>query len=206
MYSQVHLIFSRSNSAIFISMGIIDNLLPFLTSSKSFSLNKVFNSSRLKNLAALKRYRLQGVEISDKHIECILRQMLRKVEVTESGDSDFIIGDQVEFSEVVKVNKKLLAEGSTPAKFNRLLLGITKASLATESFISAASFQETTRVLTEAAVTGKVDKLRGLKENVVIGRLVPSGTGYNVDTKEEIDVADLESEISEAMNSEEDSS
>ena len=151
-------------------------------------------------------YRLQGVEISDKHIECILRQMLRKVEVTESGDSDFIIGDQVEFSEVVKVNKKLLAEGSTPAKFNRLLLGITKASLATESFISAASFQETTRVLTEAAVTGKVDKLRGLKENVVIGRLVPSGTGYNVDTKEEIDVADLESEISEAMNSEEDSS
>ena len=151
-------------------------------------------------------YRLQGVEISDKHIECILRQMLRKVEVTESGDSDFIIGDQVEFSEVVKVNKKLLAEGSIPAKFNRLLLGITKASLATESFISAASFQETTRVLTEAAVTGKVDKLRGLKENVVIGRLVPSGTGYNVDTKEEIDVADLESEISEAMNSEEDSS
>ena len=151
-------------------------------------------------------YRLQGVEISDKHIECILRQMLRKVEVTESGDSDFIIGDQVEFSEVVKVNKKLLAEGSTPAKFNRLLLGITKASLATESFISAASFQETTRVLTEAAVTGKVDKLRGLKENVVIGRLVPSGTGYNVDSKEEIDVADLESEISEAMNSEEDSS
>ena len=151
-------------------------------------------------------YRLQGVEISDKHIECILRQMLRKVEVTESGDSDLIIGDQVEFSEVVKVNKKLLAEGSAPAKFNRLLLGITKASLATESFISAASFQETTRVLTEAAVTGKVDKLRGLKENVVIGRLVPSGTGYNVDTKEEIDVADLESEISEAMNSEEDSS
>ena len=134
-------------------------------------------------------YRLQGVEISDKHIECILRQMLRKVEVTESGDSDFIIGDQVEFSEVVKVNKKLLAEGSTPAKFNRLLLGITKASLATESFISAASFQETTRVLTEAAVTGKVDKLRGLKENVVIGRLVPSGTGYNVDTKEEIAVS-----------------
>ena len=131
--------------------------------------------------------------------------MLRKVEVTESGDSDFIIGDQVEFSDVVKVNKKLLAEGSTPAKFNRLLLGITKASLATESFISAASFQETTRVLTEAAVTGKVDKLSGLKENVVIGRLVPSGTGYNVDTKEEIDVADLESEISEAMNSEEDS-
>ena len=148
-------------------------------------------------------YRLQGVEISDKHIECILRQMLRKAEITESGDSDFIIGDQVEFSEVVNINKKLLAEGSVPAKFNRLLLGITKASLATESFISAASFQETTRVLTEAAVTGKVDKLRGLKENVVIGRLVPSGTGYNSDKKEELNVAELESEILDAMNSEE---
>ena len=148
-------------------------------------------------------YRLQGVEISDKHIECILRQMLRKAEITESGDSDFIIGDQVEFSQVVNINKKLLAEGSVPAKFNRLLLGITKASLATESFISAASFQETTRVLTEAAVTGKVDKLRGLKENVVIGRLVPSGTGYNSDKKEELNVADLESEILDAMNSNE---
>ena len=148
-------------------------------------------------------YRLQGVEISDKHIECILRQMLRKAEITESGDSDFIIGDQVEFSEVVNINKKLIAEGSVPAQFNRLLLGITKASLATESFISAASFQETTRGLTEAAVTGKVDKLRGLKENVVIGRLVPSGTGYNSDKKEELDVAELESEILDAMNSDE---
>ena len=147
-------------------------------------------------------YRLQGVEISDKHIECILRQMLRKAEITEAGDSDFIIGDQVEYSEVVNINKKLLSEGSVPAQFNRLLLGITKASLATESFISAASFQETTRVLTEAAVTGKVDKLRGLKENVVIGRLVPSGTGYNLSKKDEIDVAELESEILDAMNSE----
>ena len=150
-------------------------------------------------------YRLQGVEISDKHIECILRQMLRKAEITEAGDSDFIIGDQVEYSEVVNINKKLLSEGSVPAQFNRLLLGITKASLATESFISAASFQETTRVLTEAAVTGKVDKLRGLKENVVIGRLVPSGTGYNLNKKDEIDVAELESEILDAMNSEDES-
>jgi DNA-directed RNA polymerase subunit beta' len=150
-------------------------------------------------------YRLQGVEISDKHIECILRQMLRKAEITEAGDSDFIIGDQVEYSEVVNINKKLISEGSVPAQFNRLLLGITKASLATESFISAASFQETTRVLTEAAVTGKVDKLRGLKENVVIGRLVPSGTGYNLDKKDEIDVAELESEILDAMNSEDES-
>ena len=128
--------------------------------------------------------------------------MLRKAEITEAGDSDFIIGDQVEYSEVVNINKKLLSEGSVPAQFNRLLLGITKASLATESFISAASFQETTRVLTEAAVTGKVDKLRGLKENVVIGRLVPSGTGYNLNKKDEIDVAELESEILDAMNSE----
>ena len=150
-------------------------------------------------------YRLQGVEISDKHIECILRQMLRKAEITEAGDSDFIIGDQVEYSEVVNINKKLLSEGSVPAQFNRLLLGITKASLATESFISAASFQETTRVLTEAAVTGKVDKLRGLKENVVIGMLVTSGTGYNLNKKHEIDVADLESEILDAMNSEDES-
>ena len=131
--------------------------------------------------------------------------MLRKAEITEAGDSDFIIGDQVEYSEVVNINKKLLSEGSVPAQFNRLLLGITKASLATESFISAASFQETTRVLTEAAVTGKVDKLRGLKENVVIGRLVPSGTGYNLNKKDEIDVAELESEILDAMNSEDES-
>ena len=94
--------------------------------------------------------------------------MLRKVEITAAGDSEFIIGDQVEYSEVVNVNKKLINEGSIPAEFNRMLLGITKASLATESFISAASFQETTRVLTEAAVTGKVDKLRGLKENVCL--------------------------------------
>ena len=132
-------------------------------------------------------------------------QMLRKAEITEAGDSDFIIGDQVEYSEVVNINKKLISEGSVPAQFNRLLLGITKASLATESFISAASFQETTRVLTEAAVTGKVDKLRGLKENVVIGRLVPSGTGYNLNKKDEIDVAELESEILDAMNSEDES-
>ena len=147
-------------------------------------------------------YRLQGVEISDKHIECILRQMLKKVEITSAGDSEFIIGDQVEFSEVVNVNKKLKNEGSIPAEFNRMLLGITKASLATESFISAASFQETTRVLTEAAVTGKVDKLRGLKENVVIGRLVPSGTGYNVREEEaEVSLSDLESEMAEALDS-----
>lgn len=123
-------------------------------------------------------YRLQGVKINDKHIEVIVRQMLRKVEVTDSGDSRFIKGEQVEYSRVLVSNEMLEKAGKIPAKFDRLLLGITKASLATESFISAASFQETTRVLTEAAVTGKMDDLRGLKENVVVGRLIPAGTGY----------------------------
>ncbi|MCW4151317.1 MULTISPECIES: DNA-directed RNA polymerase subunit beta' [Halomonadaceae] len=122
-------------------------------------------------------YRLQGVGIDDKHIEVIVRQMLRKVEITDSGDSDFITGDQAELVRVLEQNAVLEKEGKFPAKYQRLLLGITKASLATESFISAASFQETTRVLTEAAVTGKRDYLRGLKENVVVGRLIPAGTG-----------------------------
>ncbi|MBV1790773.1 DNA-directed RNA polymerase subunit beta' [Marinobacterium sp. D7] len=122
-------------------------------------------------------YRLQGVGINDKHIEVIVRQMLRKVEITEGGDSSFIPGEQVEYAAVVAENEALEAEGKIPAKFERILLGITKASLATESFISAASFQETTRVLTEGAVTGKKDYLRGLKENVVVGRLIPAGTG-----------------------------
>ncbi len=122
-------------------------------------------------------YRLQGVTINDKHIETIVRQMLRKVEITESGDSNLIRGEQLEFNSVREINLELDSEGKEPAKFQRLLLGITKASLATESFISAASFQETTRVLTEASVTGKLDHLRGLKENVVVGRLIPAGTG-----------------------------
>ncbi|MBT2785832.1 MULTISPECIES: DNA-directed RNA polymerase subunit beta' [unclassified Halomonas] len=122
-------------------------------------------------------YRLQGVGINDKHIEVIVRQMLRKVEITDSGDSDFITGDQAELVRVLEQNDRLEKEKKFPAKYQRMLLGITKASLATESFISAASFQETTRVLTEAAVTGKRDYLRGLKENVVVGRLIPAGTG-----------------------------
>tara|TARA_B100001113_G_scaffold15155_1_gene11567 strand:+ start:5373 stop:9545 length:4173 start_codon:yes stop_codon:yes gene_type:complete len=144
-------------------------------------------------------YRLQGVEISDKHIECILRQMLRKVEITESGDTDLIIGDQLELSEVLQQNKKISSDGRIPAKFKRLLLGITKASLATESFVSAASFQETTRVLTEASVTGKIDKLRGLKENVVIGKLIPAGTGYGASQGQADLVSDIESELSEVI-------
>ncbi len=122
-------------------------------------------------------YRLQGVAINDKHIEVIVRQMLRKAEILDAGDSDFIPGDQVEYQAIVEANKRLEAEGKIPCKYERVLLGITKASLATESFISAASFQETTRVLTEGAVTGKQDFLRGLKENVVVGRLIPAGTG-----------------------------
>ena len=122
-------------------------------------------------------YRLQGVSINDKHIETILRQMLRKALILDGGDTRFIQGDQVSYAELVDENNKAEAEGKTPAEYERVLLGITKASLATDSFISAASFQETTRVLTEAAVTGKKDHLRGLKENVVVGRLIPAGTG-----------------------------
>ncbi len=122
-------------------------------------------------------YRLQGVKINDKHIEVIVRQMLRRVVVENAGDSTYINGEQVERSEMLNTNDALRAEGKIPATFTNLLLGITKASLSTDSFISAASFQETTRVLTEAAIMGKRDSLRGLKENVIVGRLIPAGTG-----------------------------
>ena len=122
-------------------------------------------------------YRLQGVKINDKHIEVIVRQMLRRVVVEASGDSNYIVGEQVERSEILNTNDALQAEGKIPATYTNLLLGITKASLSTDSFISAASFQETTRVLTEAAIMGKRDELRGLKENVIVGRLIPAGTG-----------------------------
>ena len=122
-------------------------------------------------------YRLQGVKINDKHIEVITRQMLRKVEITDAGNSKFLAGEQVEKQRVLEENAKLAARNELPARFDPVLLGITKASLATESFISAASFQETTRVLTEAAVRGTRDSLRGLKENVIVGRLIPAGTG-----------------------------
>jgi DNA-directed RNA polymerase subunit beta' len=149
---------------------------------------------RLKGIAELAKYivneiqdvyRLQGVKINDKHCEVIVRQMLRKATITASGDSSLIKGEQVEFTAVLEENERLMAEGNIPASYERDLLGITKASLATESFISAASFQETTRVLTEAAVTGKRDNLRGLKENVVVGRLIPAGTGlaYHAERK-----------------------
>jgi DNA-directed RNA polymerase subunit beta' len=123
-------------------------------------------------------YRLQGVKINDKHIEVIIRQMLRKFLILEPGDTRFLKGEQVEEGVLKDENERVIAAGKMPARFEQLLLGITKASLATESFISAASFMETTRVLTEAAVTGKVDELRGLKENVIVGRLIPAGTGF----------------------------
>jgi DNA-directed RNA polymerase subunit beta' len=122
-------------------------------------------------------YRLQGVAINDKHIEVIVRQMLQKVEITDSGETDLIQGEQIDKIEFDEVNARMAAEGKKPATAHPVLLGITKASLQTRSFISAASFQETTRVLTEAAVNGKADTLDGLKENVIVGRLIPAGTG-----------------------------
>ena len=122
-------------------------------------------------------YRLQGVDINDKHIEVIVRQMLKKVRVEEKGDSEFLPGTMVDVLEFEDVNKQLEAEGKEPAAGEQIMLGITKASLATDSFLSAASFQETTKVLTEAAIKGKVDHLKGLKENVIIGKHIPAGTG-----------------------------
>jgi len=128
-------------------------------------------------------YRLQGVKIHDKHIEMIVRQMLRKVEIVDPGDSDLIQGQQAMWSDVMAANEKIAAQGGLLVKYNHLLLGITKASLATDSFVSAASFQETTRVLTAASVAGKRDELRGLKENVMVGRLIPAGTGFSYHTE-----------------------
>lgn len=122
-------------------------------------------------------YRLQGVEISDKHIEVLVRQMLKKVRVEDNGDTDLLPGTLVDNLELEDINEKMMAEGKKPAEGKQIMLGITKASLATNSFLSAASFQETTKVLTEAAIKGKIDPLIGLKENVIIGKLIPAGTG-----------------------------
>ena len=122
-------------------------------------------------------YRLQGVEINDKHIEVIVRQMLKKVRIEEKGDTEFLPGTMVDVLEFNEVNERLEEEGKEPATGEQIMLGITKASLATDSFLSAASFQETTKVLTEAAIKGKVDHLVGLKENVIIGKHIPAGTG-----------------------------
>ena len=122
-------------------------------------------------------YRLQGVEINDKHVEMIVRQMLKKIKIEESGDSDVLPGTSMDVLDYNDMNEALLAEGKEPADGKQVMLGITKASLATDSFLSAASFQETTKVLTEAAINGKVDHLIGLKENVIIGKPIPAGTG-----------------------------
>ncbi|NEV63000.1 DNA-directed RNA polymerase subunit beta' [Thiorhodococcus minor] len=180
---------------------------------------------RLKGVTALAEYlvkeiqdvyRLQGVKINDKHIEVIVRQMLRKVEVTAPGDTTLLRGEQVEHSHLLDENNRAAAEGKQPALFDPLLLGITKASLATESFISAASFQETTRVLTEAAVRGSTDRLTGLKENVIVGRLIPAGSGlaYHQErrrqrleseggAKVEMAAEDLEEALKKALNTSE---
>ena len=178
---------------------------------------------RLKGVAALANYivkeiqdvyRLQGVGINDKHIEVIVCQMLRKVEISMPGDSVMIKGEQVEYNRFLEANDDLRADSKVEVKGQRVLLGITKAALATESFISAASFQETTRVLTEAAVTGKRDHLRGLKENVIVGRLIPAGTGlkYHADRKKRresgddggtVSASEVEQALAEALNSSE---
>ena len=160
-------------------------------------------------------YRLQGVKINDKHIEVIIRQMLRKIEITDPGDSSFLIGEQVDRSRLLEENDQLEADGKIAACWEPVLLGITKASLTTESFISAASFQETTRVLTEAAIRGLTDRLQGLKENVIVGRLIPAGTGlaYHLDRKNRsiadlheaeesvVDAAEVEEALKQALNS-----
>jgi DNA-directed RNA polymerase subunit beta' len=145
-------------------------------------------------------YRLQGVKINDKHIEVIVRQMLRRVHIVDAADTRFITGEQLERAEVLEENERIEAEGKQPAQYEHVLLGITKASLSTDSFISAASFQETTRVLTEAAIMGKRDELRGLKENVIVGRLIPAGTGlaYHRVRRKQVAQAELDQAAAEA--------
>jgi DNA-directed RNA polymerase subunit beta' len=145
-------------------------------------------------------YRLQGVKINDKHIEVIVRQMLRRVHIVDAADTRFITGEQLERAEVFEENERIEAEGKQPAQYEHVLLGITKASLSTDSFISAASFQETTRVLTEAAIMGKRDELRGLKENVIVGRLIPAGTGlaYHRVRRKQVAQAELDQAAAEA--------
>ncbi|WP_293230586.1 DNA-directed RNA polymerase subunit beta' [Paludibacterium sp.] len=165
---------------------------------------------RLQGIEALARYivqevqevyRLQGVKINDKHIEVIIRQMLRRVVITDAGGTEFILGEQVERAEVLETNDRMTAESKELAQFDNVLLGITKASLSTDSFISAASFQETTRVLTEAAIMGKRDDLRGLKENVIVGRLIPAGTGlaYHRNRRRDPDSPELFTEASMSL-------
>ena len=156
-------------------------------------------------------YRLQGVEINDKHVEVIVRQMLKKIRVENNGDTPFLPGTMVDILDFEDANAKVLAEGGEPAEGKQVMLGITKASLATNSFLSAASFQETTKVLTEAAIHGKVDPLIGLKENVIIGKLIPAGTGMkryrsvklDSDLQQQFDVQDEYDDMAEFEEMEE---
>lgn len=154
-----------------------------------------------------KVYRLQGVEINDKHIEIIVRQMIKKVKIEEGGDSEFLPGVSVDVLEYNDINERLISQGKRPAEGRQVMLGITKASLATDSFLSAASFQETTKVLTEAAINGKIDRLYGLKENVIIGKLIPAGTGMKRYRNVRIDseVLEIDEENSEMSGQGEDS-
>ena len=148
-----------------------------------------------------KVYRLQGVEIDDRHIEVIARQMLKKVKIDESGDTKFLPGSLQDRREVDIENERMIEEGKEAATYTQELLGITKASLATESWLSAASFQETTRVLTDASIKGKIDDLKGLKENIIIGKLIPAGTGLKTYNDVEIDYETKEAEDAQiAMN------
>jgi DNA-directed RNA polymerase subunit beta' len=157
-------------------------------------------------------YRLQGVRINDKHIETIVRQMLQKVKVEDPGDTMFLEGQQVDKIRFQDENEKIISTGGEPATFQTLLLGITKASLSTESFVSAAAFQETTRVLTEAAIHGRRDNLLGLKENVIMGHLIPAGTGFrkyrgvNIEADEELETLKAQSKKTRGQAKEEEKS
>ena len=147
-------------------------------------------------------YRLQGVEINDKHIEVIVRQMLKKIRIEDNGDTEFLPGTLVDVLDFEEENERLIEEGKEPAEGKQVMLGITKASLATNSFLSAASFQETTKVLTEAAIKGKIDPLIGLKENVIIGKLIPAGTGMKQYSNIKLDTDEEEVEFDETEENE----
>jgi len=149
-----------------------------------------------------KVYRSQSVDINDKHIEIIVRQMLKKVRIEKNGDTDYLPGSLVDYLEFDETNEKLMADGMIPAEGTRVVLGITKASLATNSFLSAASFQETTKVLTDAAIKGKIDPLIGLKENVIIGQLIPAGTGLRRYRDVHLDTDDRIAQAAEAAENE----
>ena len=165
--------------------------------SEILAINGVDGVHRYLVQEVQKVYRNQGVDINDKHIEVIGRQMLKRVRVEDNGDTGLFAGSLVDINELEEVNEQMETEGKKPATYKRVLRGITKASLATESFLSAASFQETTRVLTEAAVKGKIDELIGLKENVIIGKLIPAGTGLNKYKNTQIDTEQYEETANE---------